>query len=77
MSVKVAQAGSNVKVVPDEHLCLQKISINMQIYFITFCDGGNHFGCPIEVVIGMVLMLTGGPLYWWFQQQRKAEDEIG
>ncbi len=31
---------------------------------------------PREAVIGMVLMLTGVPLYWWFQQKRKAAGEI-
>lgn len=31
---------------------------------------------PREAVIGMVLMLTGVPLYWWFQQKRKGEGEI-
>jgi APA family basic amino acid/polyamine antiporter len=31
---------------------------------------------PREAVIGMVLMLTGVPLYWWFQQKRKANGEI-
>jgi APA family basic amino acid/polyamine antiporter len=27
---------------------------------------------PREAVIGMVLMLTGVPLYWWFERRRKA-----
>jgi APA family basic amino acid/polyamine antiporter len=31
---------------------------------------------PREAVIGMVLMLTGVPFYWWFQQKRKAAGEI-
>jgi APA family basic amino acid/polyamine antiporter len=30
---------------------------------------------PREAVIGMVLMLTGVPFYWWFQQKRKAAGE--
>jgi APA family basic amino acid/polyamine antiporter len=45
--------------------------------FILFCIGllvNTFVTQPREAIIGMVLVLSGVPLYWWFNKRVKSEE---
>ena len=46
---------------------------------ILFCAGlvvNTIYSRPREAAIGLVLMLTGVPMYWWFKKKNVVQDEI-
>jgi len=46
------------------------------ILFCAFLVVNTIYSRPREAAIGVVLMLTGVPMYWWFKKKNVIQDEI-